>query len=285
MRAGYTHIVFVLDSSYSMNRIKKETVDGFNTFLKAQRQADGFATLTQVHFSSAVHKRTKKVPNPMLALWQNQQQPVFGGVTLDSTQHGVVAGGCVRGPTFGQITIPPAEIEVPDPYAVVTDFKDVKEVEDLVMGKTYQPGGGTPLYDSIGRAIKETGEKLAAMKEEDRPEKVLFIISTDGEENESQEYSKPMIKEMIDHQTKVYSWDFMFFGANMDAMLEATSLGISAASAVTYGANHLGTTSTFNMVAEKTASYRSLSRGVAASALSYSDEEREVALGGVGNNS
>jgi hypothetical protein len=281
MRTGYTHIVFVLDSSYSMNRIKNETVDGFNTFLNAQRNAEGYATLTQIHFSSAVHKRTKIVPNPFSHLNPNPPIFGFGSVILDSTKYGIVHGGCVQ--EQGQVTLPAAMIEVPDPYAVVTDFKDVKEVEDLVIGKTYQPGGGTPLYDTIGRAIKETGEKLTAMKEEDRPEKVLFIISTDGEENESQEYTKPMINEMIKHQTDVYSWDFMFFGANMDAMAEAQALGINSQSAVTYCADHAGTTSTFNTIAEKTATYRSLTGAMKRSALAYTDEERVAAMGGVNN--
>ena len=286
MKAGYTHITFVLDSSFSMQRIKKETVDGFNTFLDAQRKAPGMATLMQVHFSSAVHRRTKKIPYQPYNFFNGLAN--LGGVILDSnTVNQNVFGGCVVTPgnpldiTSGTINCAPQFYEVNDPYAVVTDFVDVKEVENLVIGKTYQPGGGTPLYDSIGRAIKETGEKLAAMKEEDRPEKVLFIISTDGEENESREYTKSMIKEMIDHQTQVYNWDFMFFGANMDAMAEAISLGISAQSSVTYAANHLGTTSTFNMVAEKSALYRSASVVSKSAALAYTDGERAVAMGDV----
>jgi hypothetical protein len=277
MRAGYTHIVFVLDSSYSMHRIKKETVEGFNIFLKAQREAPGFATLTQIHFSSGVHLRTKKISNPLAGLWK-KDTTIFGQGKVFA--QGIIAGGCVIGPTTDQLTCHPTEIEVPDPYAIVTDFKDVKSVEDLVIGVTYQPSGSTPLYDTWGRAIKETGEKLASMKEEERPEKVLFIVSTDGEENSSQEYNKSMIREMVEHQTNVYSWDFTFLGANMDAMLEATSLGVKAEAALTYGANHFGTASTFNMIAEKSANYRSLSRGIASSSLQFNDEERTVAMGG-----
>ena len=91
------------------------------------------------------------------------------------------------------------------------------------------PRGSTALLDAVGRAINETGERLAKMNEEDRPGLVVFVVMTDGEENSSQEFSKDQIKQMITHQQDTYGWHFTFLGANQDAFAEAGALGIHAA--------------------------------------------------------
>jgi uncharacterized protein YegL len=101
-------------------------------------------------------------------------------------------------------------------------IKDVKPLDNT----TYIPNRGTPLYDAVGTAIDKLGEKLAAMKEEDRPEKVVFVILTDGEENSSTDYAYAKIKEMITHQTDAYKWQFVFLASNMDAKAIGTSLGV-----------------------------------------------------------
>ena len=91
------------------------------------------------------------------------------------------------------------------------------------------PRGSTALLDAVGRAINETGERLANMAEPDRPGLVIFVIVTDGEENSSHEFSKARIKQMIDQQQTKYSWQFTFLGANQDAFAEAGGMGIHAA--------------------------------------------------------
>ena len=91
------------------------------------------------------------------------------------------------------------------------------------------PRGNTALLDAVGRAINETGERLAKMAESDRPGLVIFVIVTDGEENSSKEFSKAQIKEMIERQQTKYSWQFTFLGANQDAFAEAGGMGIHAA--------------------------------------------------------
>jgi len=90
------------------------------------------------------------------------------------------------------------------------------------------PRGMTALLDAVGRAINETGERLAKMDEADRPGLVVFVVMTDGEENSSKEFSKAQIKQMIQHQQEKYQWHFTFLGANQDAFAEAAAIGVYA---------------------------------------------------------
>jgi Mg-chelatase subunit ChlD len=96
------------------------------------------------------------------------------------------------------------------------------------------PRGGTALLDAVGRAINETGERLAKLDEKDRPGLVVFVVMTDGEENSSKEFSKDQIKQMVTQQQETYGWHFTFLGANQDAFAEARALGIDAAGAANY---------------------------------------------------
>lgn len=102
------------------------------------------------------------------------------------------------------------------------------------------PRGRTALLDAVGRAINETGERLAKMDEQDRPGLVVFVVMTDGLENSSQEFSKTNVKEMIERQQEKYNWHFTFLGANQDAFAEAGSMGIHAAGAANYALHKVG---------------------------------------------
>ena len=141
-------------------------------------------------------------------------------------------------------------------YDILYDFSDIAEVKDID-SRTYVPRGSTALLDSIVKLINETGKKLADMKEEDRPEKVLFIIHTDGEENSSQEYRNAYSKiaEIIEHQEKKYNWQFTYIGANQDAIKVGQSLGISKG--VNFSATSTGTAAVYNSLNKSVASYRS----------------------------
>ena len=101
------------------------------------------------------------------------------------------------------------------------------------------PRGMTALLDAVGRAVNETGERLAAMDEADRPGLVIFVVMTDGLENSSQEFTKVQIKEMIERQQSVYNWHFTFLGANQDAFAEAGAMGIAARGAANYKAENV----------------------------------------------
>lgn len=92
---------------------------------------------------------------------------------------------------------------------------------------TLMPGGSTALLDATGRAITETGKFLRDMDEADRPDQVMCVIVTDGEENASREFNRSQIKEMINEQTNKYNWDFAYLGANVDAFGDSRSFGIS----------------------------------------------------------
>lgn len=90
------------------------------------------------------------------------------------------------------------------------------------------PRGSTALLDAVGRAINETGARLADLPEADRPGLVVFVITTDGEENSSKEFTREQVKKMIAHQQDTYQWQFTFLAANPEAFAEAGGMGIAA---------------------------------------------------------
>ena len=92
--------------------------------------------------------------------------------------------------------------------------------------KTYDPDGGTALLDAMGRTIDELGSRLASMSEADRPGKVIVAIMTDGEENSSRNFSWDQISEKIKQQRDIYKWEFLFLGANQDAIATAGRMNI-----------------------------------------------------------
>ena len=136
---------------------------------------------------------------------------------------------------------------------VLFDNVNIQNVEPLT-DSTYIPSGMTALYDAIGKAIDNTGILLHEMKEEDRPEKVIFVIMTDGEENSSTTYTKSLVQEKTQHQQDKYNWEFIYLGANQDAMTEAQAIGIH--NYTNYSASSFGTQSAYNTVSQSVSSYR-----------------------------
>ena len=96
------------------------------------------------------------------------------------------------------------------------------------------PRGSTALLDSIGRLVTSTGERLAALPEDDRPGIVIVGIMTDGHENASREWTHPAVKALIEQQTKTYGWQFLYLGADQDAIEVGSSIGVAAANSMTY---------------------------------------------------
>ena len=142
-------------------------------------------------------------------------------------------------------------------YEMLHNHVDIKDVE-LITSEEYYARGMTALLDALGRTINSVGERLNNTPEDERPEKVIFVVTTDGFENASQEFTKSGVKKMIEHQQEKYSWTFMFLGANMDAVGEAMSLGMNPQFARTYTASDIGTQSLYSAVSS-TLSY---ARGV-----------------------
>jgi Mg-chelatase subunit ChlD len=142
-------------------------------------------------------------------------------------------------------------------------------------GYELRPRGWTRLNDAAGHAISEVGDRLAEMPEDERPGKVIVMIATDGQENDSREYSTEALREMITLQQEKYGWQFTYIGANQDAFAEAAKIGIPAAAAMDYAASPGGTQSAWSGASASSARYV---RGQDAS-LEYSDTERRAAAG------
>ena len=151
--------------------------------------------------------------------------------------------------------------EVGEAYISTVLFDDTCEVLHDRVGidkinpitdKEYFVRGCTALLDAIGGAIHHIGNVHKYAREEDRPEKTLFIITTDGQENSSSRYSYDKVKHMVERQKKKFGWEFLFLGANIDAIAEAGRFGIKADRAVNYHCDKEGTA----------VNYESLSRAV-----------------------
>lgn len=141
-------------------------------------------------------------------------------------------------------------------YTVIDDSVDIRDYRTLTQ-LDYNPDGGTALNDAIAKTVVDVGIQLAAMREEDRPEKVIIVIQTDGEENSSREYRDVnVIKEMIKEQQEKYSWEFVFLGTNIDAVQTAVDFGIKGCNAMFYDNSALGATRGINSVSENLCSYR-----------------------------
>ena len=122
--------------------------------------------------------------------------------------------------------------------------------------KEYYVRGCTALLDAVGGAIHHIGNVHKYAREEDRPEKTLFVITTDGMENASRRYSYEKVKEMITCQKEKYGWEFLFLGANIDAAGEAARFGIDADRAANYKADTVGTGVIYETVSETICSFR-----------------------------
>ncbi len=123
--------------------------------------------------------------------------------------------------------------------------------------KEYYVRGCTALLDALGGAIHHIGNVHKYARPEDRPERTLFIITTDGMENASRRYDYPKVKAMIERQQSRYGWEFLFLGANIDAVAEAARFGISQDRAVRYNSDSEGTALNYDVISEAVSSIRS----------------------------
>ena len=128
-----------------------------------------------------------------------------------------------------------------DNYSEVIHDRVVLNAVPKLTEKEYYVRGCTALLDAVGGAIHHIGNVHKYAREEDRPEKTLFVITTDGMENASRRYSYEKVREMITRQKEKYGWEFLFLGANIDAAKEAARFGIDADRAADYHADTQGT--------------------------------------------
>ena len=193
MKKGLTEIVFILDRSGSMEGLEADTIGGFNSMMKKQKEEQGEALISTVLFD--------------------------------------------------------------DVCEVIHDRVPMDEVKKLTE-KEYFVRGCTALLDAIGGAIHHIGNIHKYARDEDRPEKTLFIITTDGMENASHSYTYAKVKKMVERQKEKYGWEFLFLGANMDAIETAGHIGIHADRAVTYECDGEGTALNFEVMSEAVSNVR-----------------------------
>lgn len=193
MKNNFTELVFILDKSGSMSGLESDTIGGFNSMLKKQKDVDGECRITTVLFDNR--------------------------------------------------------------YTLLHDRIDIRAVSPMTE-KEYFVGGSTALLDAIGTTIHKLVSVQKNTAEDFRAEKVMFVIITDGEENASREYSADKVREMIGHEKAKYGWEFIFLGANIDAVQTASRFGISADRAVDYVPDGEGTRLNYEAMAETVACFR-----------------------------
>jgi hypothetical protein len=158
-------------------------------------------------------------------------------------------------------------------YEVVYPDRPVGEVPPLDL----QPRGATALYDALGRLITDIGANLAGRPEAERPGKVTIVVLTDGHENSSGEWTHKGVRSAIHRQESEFSWDFLFLGANIDAVATGEQLGFKKDRSMTYAASGVGVAAAFSAAS----SYlrRSAAAPVGEAVAGFSDEDRLAAQG------
>ena len=149
-----------------------------------------------------------------------------------------------------------------DIYKKLIDRSDIQSVKEITQSD-YIPNGMTPLLDAVGNTIDSVGERLFMTQDSERPENVIFVIMTDGEENYSKKFSFQQIAEKVKHQQDAYNWKFIFMGANIDSFASASSIGIkydpSFNNVANFVADSRGVGSSYSTISCSTSSYRKTS--------------------------
>ncbi|HRW20226.1 MAG TPA: VWA domain-containing protein [Dermatophilaceae bacterium] len=159
-------------------------------------------------------------------------------------------------------------------YDIVYAARPIADVPRLDL----QPRGMTALLDSMGRLITDTGRELAGLPEAERPDTVLVGIMTDGEENSSQEWSHAAIKALVEQQTRDYGWQFLYLGADQDAIEVGASVGIAPGQSLTYGRGQVApamAAMSANVSAYRKARSAGHSADDAAAALVFTEKQRK----------
>ena len=194
MKKGLTELVFILDKSGSMAGLETDTIGGFNSMLKKQKDEAGECRVTTVLFDNR--------------------------------------------------------------YTLLHDRIDIRAVAPITE-KEYFVGGSTALLDAIGKTIRKIAGVQRSTAEDYRAEKVIFIIITDGAENASREYGSEEVKKLISLEKERYGWEFLFLGANIDAVETAGRFGISADRAAEYIPDREGTILNYRVMSDAVSEFRS----------------------------
>jgi Mg-chelatase subunit ChlD len=135
-----------------------------------------------------------------------------------------------------------------DRYELLWNGIDAEKIK--LTSKEYYVRGCTALLDAVGKTILDVGYRLSSIQDKDRPAKVIFVIITDGMENSSREFTNSKVRELIQHQKEKYNWEFVFLGANIDAVKEAGNIGIYEDNAYNFEATGDGVREMYCMACE-----------------------------------
>lgn len=168
-----------------------------------------------------------------------------------------------------------------DVFETVYEGRDVLSIPKFSR-ENFVPRGSTALHDAMGKSIFQTGERLAKLPEYLRPNRVMMVIVTDGQENSSQYFTRDRVREMIDHQQSKYSWVFMYIGANQDAITEGANYCISSNNALKFGTSTKGVQKTWDVLGRSAKLYGSndddnVQQIKAGNVTFFSDQDREEA--------
>ena len=169
----------------------------------------------------------------------------------------------------GTCTITAAQFN--DTYKILFERKPIEEVENIII----IPNGSTALIDSMSRLINEVGNDIDSLEEDEKPEKVLFITITDGEENSSREFTNEQLKELIKEQEDKYSWNFTYIGANQDAFANSSRFGGKMGNTLNYQATESGVKKMWDKLSDATSRYRSVdSQKLSSNSFNYTEDEQ-----------
>lgn len=159
-----------------------------------------------------------------------------------------------------------------DKEMLIHDRKPLEEIKDLTE-KDYYVGGCTALLDAVGNAIKRINSIQKALPEDQQPAKTMFVITTDGMENASKHYNYAKVKKMVEKKQDKKNWEFIFLGANMDAISAGANIGIKADRAANYCCDSVGTAVNFKALGKAVAKFRCAEPMMASEALEDWDED------------
>ncbi|WP_194833776.1 vWA domain-containing protein [Nocardia sp. XZ_19_369] len=155
-------------------------------------------------------------------------------------------------------------------YECVYANRPVAQVPPLDL----QPRGMTALYDAVGRLVTDVGAELAKRPEHERPGTVIVVVLTDGHENSSKEWTHTAVKSLITQQQDVYSWNFLFLGANMDAVAIGTGMGFDPSNSITYAAAPQGVSGVFRAASASSARLQTAPPGAARGGFTAAEREQ-----------
>lgn len=155
----------------------------------------------------------------------------------------------------GKATITLILFDSEDPYEVVYQFMDIKDATPLTVDE-FVPRAETPLLDAMGRGILDIENTINKMSREDRPDGVMFVVVTDGWENRSSEFKKDQINKMLTQKQDKEGWEILYLSADMNAINDARSYGITGQCVAAYNATPMGTADGFANVSRAASTYR-----------------------------